>query len=84
MHNWPGPQTDRGGVAEERTAEGVLYGVGEGIPFRLNAVLQDSHVAFLLFQRQNVHMTSASLDHACVDGSFADTGVLMDRGSEEG
>ena len=56
-----------------------------GLPFRLNAVLQDPHVAFLLFQRQNVHVTSASLDHSCVDGSFADAGALMDKGgSEEG
>lgn len=48
----------------------------ETVPVRLDAVLQDSHVALSLVQRENVHVTSVHTNGPCVDGRFTDAGTL--------
>lgn len=47
-----------------------------GVPFRLDAILQDCDVVLSLVQWQNVHVTSVHTEDSCVDRRFTDAGTL--------
>lgn len=46
------------------------------VPFRLDAIFQDSNVALSLVQWQNIYKTTICFDYPCMDGCFTNTGVL--------
>lgn len=46
------------------------------VPFRLDAIFQDSNVALSLVQWQDIYETAISFDYPCMDGCFTNTGVL--------